>query len=132
MWRGSFEFDGVDLINQTSSCQRKLASQAASRYAVEMAKGGWVYIMTNRRYGVLYVGMTANLPARILQHREGRGSHYARRYNLKMLVYYEWIDSIEDAIVREKRVKAWQRMWRIELIETMNPGWHDLWDQLNA
>ena len=114
------------------SCQRKLASVAARHYAVEMTKGGWVYIMTNKRYGVLYVGMTANLPARILQHREGRGARFTGRYNLKSLVYYEWLPSIEDAIVREKRVKAWQRMWRIELIETMNPGWDDLWDQLNA
>jgi putative endonuclease len=97
-----------------------------------MEKGGWVYIMTNKRYGVLYVGVTANLPSRILQHREGRGSRFTSRYNLNKLVYYEYVPSIADAIVREKRVKSWGRMWRIELIEAMNPGWHDLWDQLNA
>jgi putative endonuclease len=97
-----------------------------------MEKGGWVYIMANKRYGVLYTGVTANLPARIFEHRQGRGRQFTRRYNIKMLVYYEWVSSIEDAIVREKRVKAWPRMWRIELIETMNPGWRDLWDQLNA
>lgn len=97
-----------------------------------MQKGGWVYILTNKRYGVLYVGVTSHLPARILQHRQGRGSQYAARYNLTRLVYYEWIPTIEDAIIREKRVKSWQRMWRIELIESMNPGWDDLYDTLNA
>ena len=97
-----------------------------------MQKGGWVYIMTNKRYGVLYVGVTSHLPARILQHREGRGSRFAGRYNLTRLVYYEWVPSIEDAIVREKRGKSWSRMWRIELIESMNPGWHDLYERLNA
>lgn len=97
-----------------------------------MNKGGWVYIMTNKRYGVLYVGVTANLPARIYQHRTGRGAQFTRKYNLKRLVYYEFLPSIEEAIVREKRIKAWQRMWRIELIESMNPNWNDLWEQLNA
>ena len=97
-----------------------------------MQKGGWVYIMANKRYGVLYVGVTAHLPARILQHRDGQGSAFARRYNLTRLVYYEWHDSIEEAIIREKRVKAWKRMWRIELIESMNPGWDDLYEQLNG
>ena len=88
--------------------------------------------MTNKRYGVLYVGMTANLPSRILQHREGRGARFTKRYNLTKLVFYEWQASIEDAIIREKRVKSWQRMWRIALIEKMNPGWDDLYNQLNA
>lgn len=97
-----------------------------------MPKGGWVYIMTNKSYGVLYVGVTAYLPARIFQHREGRAAQFTRRYNLTRLVYYEWLSSIEDAIVREKRVKSWKRMWRIELIESMNPGWDDLYDLLNA
>ena len=97
-----------------------------------MQKGGWVYIMANKRYGVLYVGVTAHLPARILQHRDGQGSAFARRYNLTRLVYYEWHDSIEEAIIREKRVKAWKRMWRIELIESKNPGWDDLYEQLNG
>ena len=88
--------------------------------------------MTNKRYGVLYVGMTANLPSRILQHREGRGARFTKRNNLTKLVFYEWQASIEDAIIREKRVKSWQRMWRIALIEKMNPGWDDLYNQLNA
>jgi putative endonuclease len=97
-----------------------------------MQKGGWVYILTNKRYGVLYVGVTSNLPARMLQHRQSRGSEFAARYNLTRLVYYEWCPTIEDAIVREKRVKSWKRMWRIELIESMNPAWKDIYDVLNA
>ncbi len=97
-----------------------------------MEKGGWVYIMTNKRYGVLYVGVTSNLPARILQHREGRGGYFTKRYKLKRLVYCEFLPTIEEAIVREKRVKSWQRMWRIELIESMNPSWNDLWHNING
>ncbi|WP_420607148.1 GIY-YIG nuclease family protein [Novosphingopyxis sp.] len=92
-----------------------------------MSKGGWVYIMTNRRYGVLYIGVTSNLPARIAQHREGRGSVFTRRYKLRRLVHAEPHPTIEDAIRREKAMKAWQRPWKLELIEEHNPGWDDLY-----
>ena len=88
----------------------------------------WVYIMSNRRDGVLYIGVTADLSRRIVQHREGKGSAFCRRYGLKRLVYAEEHDSIEEAIAREKAMKAWKRAWKIELIEAVNPAWDDLFD----
>ena len=88
----------------------------------------WVYIMSNRKDGVLYIGVTADLSRRIVQHREGKGSAFCRRYGLTRLVYAEEHDSIEDAIAREKAMKAWKRAWKIELIEGANPGWDDLFD----
>ncbi len=90
--------------------------------------GGWTYIMTNRAYGVLYIGVTANLPQRVAQHRAGKGSAYCRRYKLTRCVLAEQHGSIDDAIRREKQLKTWQRPWKIELIEAANPQWRDLWD----
>lgn len=95
-------------------------------------RGGWTYIMTNHRRGVLYIGMTADLPARIWQHRNGTGSRFCRQYNLTRLVLAERHGRIEDAIAREKAMKAWKRNWKIELIEQANPDWRDLWDYINA
>ena len=92
--------------------------------------GGWVYIMANKRDGVLYIGVTADLPARIGQHRDGKGSAFCRRYGLDRLVYAERHDDIVRAIAREKAMKAWKRMWKIELIEQLNPDWSDLYDRL--
>ena len=88
----------------------------------------WVYIMSNRKDGVLYIGVTADLSRRIVQHREGKGSAFCRRYGLTRLVYAEEHDSIEEAIAREKAMKAWKRAWKIELIEAVNPAWEDLFD----
>ena len=82
--------------------------------------------MSNRRDGVLYIGVTADLSRRIVQHREGKGSAFCRRYGLKRLVYAEEHDSIGDAIAREKAMKAWKRAWKIELVEGVNPEWDDL------
>jgi putative endonuclease len=95
-----------------------------------MSRGGWVYILTNKRDGVLYIGVTANLAARMIQHRAGTGSAFCRRYDLKRLIFVERHDSIEEAIVREKAMKAWQRAWKIRLIEDANPDWDDLFDRI--
>jgi putative endonuclease len=91
---------------------------------------GWVYIMTNRRNGTLYTGVTSNLAARIWQHRTGTGSVFTRRYRLKMLVYAEPHDRIEQAIHREKTIKNWPRARKVRLIEMENPEWRDLFDQI--
>jgi putative endonuclease len=92
--------------------------------------GGWVYIMTNKRDGVLYIGVTADLPARITQHRTGQGSAFCRRYGLNRLVYAEPHATIYEAITREKAMKAWKRAWKVELIEKVNPQWDDLFEQI--
>jgi len=96
------------------------------RYAVSMGRGGYVYIMTNKRGGVLYIGVTADIAARIFQHKTGRGSAFCRKCGLTMLVLAEEYPTIEEAIAREKAMKAWKRQWKIELIEASNPNWDDL------
>ena len=93
-------------------------------------RSGWVYIMSNRKHGPLYVGVTSELAQRVFRHREGTGSAFCKRYGLKRLVYCEEHDRIDDAIAREKAMKAWQRAWKVRLIEEANPEWEDLWDHL--
>ena len=88
--------------------------------------GGFVYIMTNRRNGILYVGVTSNLPSRAYQHREGLVDGFTKRYGLKLLIYYEAFDDIRLAIQREKTMKHWSRAWKVRLIHEMNPQWNDL------
>lgn len=93
-----------------------------------MRKGGWTYIMTNRPRGVLYVGVTSDLANRIHQHETGVGSDFCKRYKLTRLVLAEQHETILEAIAREKALKAWQRAWKIRLIEESNPDWSDLAD----
>jgi putative endonuclease len=95
-------------------------------------KGGWVYIMTNKPRGVLYIGVAADLVSRVDQHRGGRGSAFCRRYNLKRLVLAEPYPTIDEAIAREKTMKEWHRAWKIRQIEEANPDWADLWDHING
>jgi len=97
-----------------------------------MAKGGHVYIMADRYRGTIYIGVTAQLAARIYQHRTDEGSEFCKRYGLTQLVYAEPHDDIRDAIAREKAMKKWNRGWKIRLIEEQNPHWLDLFDTLNA
>ncbi|MFQ5564017.1 MAG: GIY-YIG nuclease family protein [Parvularculaceae bacterium] len=87
----------------------------------------YVYILASRKNGTLYIGVTGNLNERAYAHREGRGSDFASRYKIKRLVYYESFDRIVDAIDREKTLKKWKRQWKIELIESVNPHWNDLY-----
>ena len=89
-------------------------------------KPGFVYIMASKRNGTLYVGVTSDLAQRVGQHKSGLVEGFTRRYTVHTLVWYEKHDSIETAIHREKDIKKWNRSWKIELIETGNPQWHDL------
>ncbi|WP_137678919.1 GIY-YIG nuclease family protein [Aurantiacibacter suaedae] len=93
-----------------------------------MKKGGWVYIMANRYRGGMYVGISADLIRRVQQHRMGEGSAHVAERGKTMLVYAECHEEIEQAIVREKRIKRWRRDWKFALIEEENPDWRDLWD----
>jgi putative endonuclease len=95
-------------------------------------RGGWVYIMTNKPGGVLHIGVTADLVARVARHRERQGSGFCRKYNLTRLVLTEHYPTIEEAIAREKAMKEWHRAWKIERIEEENPDWADLWERINA
>ena len=92
--------------------------------------GGWVYIVTNRRGGTLYVGVTSDIARRAWEHREGDVEGFTKRYRLKRLVYTEQHNDIRDAIQREKTIKHWPRQWKIDLIETANPDWNDPYNTL--
>ena len=94
--------------------------------------GGWTYIMADRYRGTLYIGVTSDLGARVWAHREGRGSSFCARYGLTRLVYAEQAPTILEAIAREKALKKWNRAWKIELIESANPDWNDLFETINA
>ncbi|WOE74976.1 GIY-YIG nuclease family protein [Alterisphingorhabdus coralli] len=87
--------------------------------------------MANRYRGRMYVGVTSHIARRSFQHRSSSGSEYCRKHGLNRLVYAEWHDEIHDAIVREKRLKKWERPWKFRLIEEQNPDWRDLFDDLN-
>ncbi|MBB3235644.1 GIY-YIG nuclease family protein [Phyllobacterium endophyticum] len=91
---------------------------------------GYVYILTNRKNGTVYVGVTADLAGRIYQHREGHTPGFAWKYGCTRLVWYEERDLVVDAIQREKSLKRWYRQWKIELIESINPNWNDLYATL--
>jgi putative endonuclease len=93
-------------------------------------RGGWVYIMTNRPNGTLYIGVTSDLPRRVWEHREGVVEGFTKRYDLKRLVYIERHEDIVSAIQREKTLKHWSRAWKVKLILAENPDWSDLYDQL--
>jgi putative endonuclease len=91
---------------------------------------GWVYIMTNGPHGMLYIGVTADLAARIYQHRTGKGSEFCRKHKLTRLVYVETYDQIVDAIIREKAMKKWKRAWKLKLVCQANPHWNDLFEHI--
>jgi putative endonuclease len=88
------------------------------------------YLLASRRNGTLYTGVTSNLVGRIHQHREGRVSGFSRDYGVKLLVWFEQHATMESAITREKRIKKWNRAWKLELIEASNPEWRDLAEDL--
>lgn len=90
----------------------------------------WVYILTNKPNGTLYVGVTSDLRRRIWEHREGVVDGFTKRYGLKRLVYAEPHDDMLTAIQREKNLKHWSRAWKVRLILGANPEWNDLYEQL--
>lgn len=86
--------------------------------------------MANKRNGTIYVGCTSDLPQRVWQHREGVIAGFTKRYGCKMLVWFEAFDDLQEARKRELQMKEWQRKWKLELIEKLNPEWNDLFDTL--
>ena len=89
-----------------------------------------IYILTSRRNGTLYVGVTSDLVKRIWEHRNNMVEGFTNRYNVHRLVWYELHESMESAITREKQLKNWKRKWKLELIETSNPKWIDLFNTI--
>jgi putative endonuclease len=89
-----------------------------------------VYILASSERGTLYIGVTSNLGARVHQHRERTTPGFTSRYRVTRLVWYEVHETMESAIAREKALKAWRRAWKIELVESSNPGWRDLYPDI--
>ncbi|MGA9796863.1 MAG: GIY-YIG nuclease family protein [Rhizomicrobium sp.] len=92
----------------------------------------WVYILASGRNGTLYVGVTNDLIFRVWQHRTDVFPGFTTRYSVKHLVYFETFDDITAAIHRETRLKKWNRKWKLDLIETSNPDWKDLYEGMMA
>ena len=90
----------------------------------------YVYILAGKERGTLYVGVTNDLMRRVYEHKEGLAEGFSKRHSVKRLVYFETHESIEAAILQEKRLKRWRRDWKIELIERDNPHWVDLYKTL--
>lgn len=86
-----------------------------------------VYILASAPRGTLYIGVTSNLQQRIWQHKNDLVEGFTRQYRVHTLVWYEVHETMESAIGREKAIKAWQRLWKLRLIETTNPDWRDLY-----
>ena len=95
-----------------------------------IGKGGYVYFVSNKSRTVLYLGVTSNLHSRAWQHKNNEGSQFTRKYKCHDLLYYEFHDSIEAAIAREKQLKKWKRAWKDELIREFNPTLKDLFPEI--
>ncbi|MFC3551512.1 GIY-YIG nuclease family protein [Lysobacter cavernae] len=89
-----------------------------------------VYMLASRRNGTLYIGVTSDVVARIWQHRQHLVAGFTQSHGVTLLVWYEQHETMETAIEREKRLKKWNRAWKIRLIEEMNPYWNDLWPDM--
>lgn len=91
-----------------------------------MEKQGFVYILTNKKEGALYIGVTSDLVKRIFQHKMGEIKGFSKKYQLKQLVFFEAFDDIQTAILYEKKLKHMRRIKKLEIIQRENPAWNDL------
>ena len=90
----------------------------------------YVYILASKRNGTLYIGVTDNLVRRVYEHKNNLVDGFTKKYGVHNLVYYEQHQEIEQAILREKRIKRWKRKWKLDLIEEKNPNWDDLYESI--
>ena len=90
----------------------------------------YVYLLSNKKRGTLYVGVTSDLIKRVYEHKNGIVEGFTKRYGLHRLVYYEVAEDAETALTREKQIKKWKRVWKLKLIEEHNPEWMDLYNSL--
>lgn len=95
-----------------------------------VVKAGFVHMMASGKNGTIYTGVTADLPKRVYEHREGLVAGFTKKYGCKNLVWFEALDDLEEARRRERQIKEWKRAWKIRLIEENNLEWHDLYPTL--
>ncbi|WP_326525627.1 GIY-YIG nuclease family protein [Sphingomonas sp.] len=95
-------------------------------------KAGYVYMMASRRNGTIYTGSTSGLMQRVWQHRNRVADSFTDAHECTLLVWYEVHDDLQEARLRERRIKKWNRPWKLRLIEEMNPRWDDLYDRIAA
>ncbi|MEE8187923.1 MAG: GIY-YIG nuclease family protein [Kiloniellales bacterium] len=95
-----------------------------------MEKRFYIYILASKPRGAVYIGVTSDLARRVWEHKQGFVEGFTKKYWIKRLVYFEELTTVEAAIEREKRLKRWRRAWKDELIETQNPEWRDLYDEI--
>jgi putative endonuclease len=95
-----------------------------------MSKTFYVYILSNKRHGTLYIGVTSELQKRIYKHKNKMLEGFSKKYDLDKIIYYEIYKDSVTAITREKRLKKWKRQWKIKLIEEKNPTWSDLSNEI--
>lgn len=89
-----------------------------------------VYILASKRNGTLYTGVTSDLPKRMWEHKNDLVAGFTNKYGVHHLVYFEMHEDMASAIAREKQIKKWERAWKLELIEKVNPEWKDLWETI--
>ena len=95
-----------------------------------MNQGSYVYILASQPNGTLYVGVTSDIVKRVWQHREASVDGFTKKYGIKRLVWFEAHEDVKAAITREKQIKKWNRSWKVRLIQTENPHWRDLYEDL--
>ena len=95
-------------------------------------KQSYVYILAGRKNGTLYVGVTSDLIKRIYEHKQNIIEGFTKKYRVHLLVYYEMHEDVREAIIREKRIKKWNRSWKLRLIEENNPEWRELYTELDV
>jgi len=105
-------------------------AQEMMPYHNMQGKVGYVYILSNYRRNVIYIGVTNDLIQRVWKHKTGKGAKFSTKYNLKHLVYFEKYPNINEAIAREKKLKNWHREWKMNLIRKENPNLEDLWPKI--
>ena len=96
----------------------------------EIMKQYYVYILASRRNGTLYTGITSDLVKRVYEHKNKLADGFTKKYDVSALVHYEIFEDPENAILREKNIKAWKRKWKLRLIEEENPNWDDLYEKI--
>ncbi len=117
-------------LDPSISCRRFSGLRLASPENDVNLEPSFVYLMTNKPRGTLYLGVTADLVRRVSEHKQLAGRSFTAHYNLDKLVWFEQFDHIDLAIQRETSLKRWLRAWKIDLVEKANPGWRDLFEDI--